>query len=95
MAQATVDWLDTKAQAVAFMVALAERYTRGEIELQSLTRARDAMLKEHAPRAPEKVATPSAHLRSAGPPATLEQAVAEARRRSSLPRSGQACRGRP
>ena len=54
VAQATVDWLDTKAQAVEFMVALAERYTRGEIELQSLTKARGAMLKEQGMKGPKK-----------------------------------------
>ena len=54
VAQVTVDWFETKAQAVDFMVSLAERYTRGEVELRSLTKARDAMLKEKGMKGPKK-----------------------------------------
>ena len=54
VAQVTVDWFETKAQAVDFMVSLAERYTRGEVELQNLTKARDAMLKEQGVKGPKR-----------------------------------------
>ena len=46
VAQVTGDCFETKAQAVDFMGSLAERYTRGEVEFQNLTKAREAMLKK-------------------------------------------------
>ena len=46
VAQVTGDCFETKAQAVGFMGSLAERYTRGEVELQNVTKAREAMLKK-------------------------------------------------
>ena len=44
-AQVTGYCFETKAHAVDFMGSLAERYTRGEVDFQKLTKAREAMLK--------------------------------------------------